>query len=140
METAGKTGIMPAASAEQMKGALMHHAMLLVGYDKSASTFIARNCWGTTWGRGGHCTIPLDVLKVIAPLDSQRHQIIAPALTATAEADMQVAAAPGTQPSTNSGMAAKLRDDIRGDLKRDLDDATKRIRDMMKKPGGQQGQ
>ncbi len=41
--------------SERMVGG---HAVLVVGYDHAASRFIARNSWGTSWGRDGYFTMP----------------------------------------------------------------------------------
>ena len=34
------------------------HAMLIVGYDMDAQTYIVRNSWGEHWGDKGYCYIP----------------------------------------------------------------------------------
>lgn len=38
------------------------HAVLLVGYDRDAQTFIVRNSWGTDWGQDGYFTLPYEYL------------------------------------------------------------------------------
>jgi C1A family cysteine protease len=51
-----KTGVVPMpAPDEQVLGG---HAVLAVGYDDSAQTFLVRNSWGTTWGQAGYFTMP----------------------------------------------------------------------------------
>jgi C1A family cysteine protease len=35
------------------------HAVMLVGYDLHAGTFLVRNSWGKEWGQDGYFTIPL---------------------------------------------------------------------------------
>ena len=35
------------------------HAILIVGYDDVGKYFIAKNSWGTSWGRGGSSTLPI---------------------------------------------------------------------------------
>jgi len=47
-------GTLP-ASTEQFLGG---HAVLCVGYDDAAQTFLIRNSWGTTWGQAGYFTFP----------------------------------------------------------------------------------
>ncbi len=42
-------------SGEQVLGG---HAVLAVGYDDSTQRFLARNSWGTTWGKQGYFTLP----------------------------------------------------------------------------------
>lgn len=34
------------------------HAVLAVGYDMEAKTFLVRNSWGQEWGQMGYFTIP----------------------------------------------------------------------------------
>ena len=136
LEEAGRTGMMPVPTTEEMRagGALVNHALVLVGYDKRTKTFTARNCWGTQWGREGHCAIPFDLMNVMAPYGSSRVWIIATPAPSDAAADET---APATPPESGrlSDLAGKMRDEIRADLRRDLDDAARRIRDMVKKPG-----
>jgi C1A family cysteine protease len=51
-----RTGVLPMPSpGEQPIGG---HAVLLVGYDDSASTWLCRNSWGPDWGQGGYFTMP----------------------------------------------------------------------------------
>lgn len=47
-------GRMPAAG-EQIDGG---HAVLIVGYNDAAQTFLFRNSWGANWGMGGYFTMP----------------------------------------------------------------------------------
>lgn len=51
-----KTGIVPMPKkSEQVLGG---HAVLLVGYDRSAKQFIVRNSWGAAWGKSGYFRMP----------------------------------------------------------------------------------
>ena len=34
------------------------HAVMVVGYDDSAQTFLVRNSWGPNWGMDGYFTMP----------------------------------------------------------------------------------
>jgi len=45
---------MPRAGEQIIGG----HAMLIVGYDMDARTYIVRNSWGEHWGDKGYCYIP----------------------------------------------------------------------------------
>lgn len=36
------------------------HAVVLVGYDRAARTFLVRNSWGINWGKQGYFTMPYD--------------------------------------------------------------------------------
>jgi hypothetical protein len=38
------------------------HSLVLVGYDDSSSAFLARNNRGASWGVGGYCIIPYEVI------------------------------------------------------------------------------
>ncbi len=148
LEEAGRTGVMPAPTADELQRTdlLTNHALVLVGYDKAARTVIARNCWGASWGQQGHCTIAFDIISAIAPFGSRRLWVIAKADSVTVAGEA-ASAAPGASasaspvppaaaaPETLSDMAARLRTEIRGDVQRDITDATQRIRDMLKKPG-----
>jgi C1A family cysteine protease len=54
------TGVaqLPAAGERVVGG----HAVLAVGYDDSASRFLVRNSWGTSWGVAGYFTMPYEYL------------------------------------------------------------------------------
>lgn len=43
------------AAGEQLLGG---HCVMAVGYNQSASRFLVRNSWGTSWGMSGYFTIP----------------------------------------------------------------------------------
>ena len=51
-----RTGVasMPASDEKVVGG----HAVLAVGYDDAAQTFLVRNSWGTGWGQAGYFTMP----------------------------------------------------------------------------------
>ena len=51
-----KTGVlsMPGPNEDVVGG----HAVLAVGYDDDAKTFLVRNSWGTGWGQAGYFTMP----------------------------------------------------------------------------------
>lgn len=57
-----RTGIMPFPNTarEQLLGG---HAVLLVGYNKTNQTYIARNSWGTSWGDKGYFYMPFRVIQ-----------------------------------------------------------------------------
>lgn len=52
-----QTGVvpMPNVNNEQVLGG---HAVMCVGYDDNAQTFLCRNSWGTSWGMSGYFTLP----------------------------------------------------------------------------------
>lgn len=56
------TGIMPYPDIKKEK-LLGGHAVLLVGYDKKAKTYIARNSWGKYWGDEGYFYMPFAVIE-----------------------------------------------------------------------------
>lgn len=51
-----KTGVgtLPQASDSVVGG----HAVMAVGYDDKAQTFLIRNSWGAAWGQAGYFTLP----------------------------------------------------------------------------------
>ena len=57
-----RTGIMPYPdpAKEQLLGG---HCVLLVGYDKQTSRYIARNSWGPYWGDKGYFYMPFQVIQ-----------------------------------------------------------------------------
>lgn len=59
--TLARTGIMPYPKPKE--SLLGGHAVLLVGYNNSKKTFIARNSWGTTWGDKGYFYMPYQVIQ-----------------------------------------------------------------------------
>jgi hypothetical protein len=142
LREAGRTGVMPAPSAQEVQQAdgLVNHSLVLVGYDRNARTYVARNCWGESWGDKGHCRISFEVLNVIAPQGAQRLWVIATAESGSdAHAAIGMMAPPppaAAAPERLSDLAAKLRQEIRGDVQRDIADATTRIRDIMGRNAG----
>lgn len=59
-EEVGRTGIVPMPTPhDQMMGG---HAVLCVGYDENARTYLVRNSWGDDWGQGGYFTLPYDYM------------------------------------------------------------------------------
>jgi len=50
---------MPGPSERVLGG----HAVMAVGYDKTAKRFIVRNSWGDWWGQKGYFTIPFEYLE-----------------------------------------------------------------------------
>jgi C1A family cysteine protease len=55
-----RTGDIPIPTAQE--SATGGHAMLAVGYDDGARSFLVRNSWGKRWGRGGYGRIPYEYL------------------------------------------------------------------------------
>jgi C1A family cysteine protease len=45
---------LPKKGEKQLGG----HAVLAVGYDDTAQSFIVRNSWGPSWGQDGYFTMP----------------------------------------------------------------------------------
>jgi hypothetical protein len=148
LSEAERTGKLPALTAEEQRepGAHPVHAMVLVGYDKTAQTFLARNCWGDRWGEKGYCHIPFDVLNILAPPASLSRWIIAKpdtplgasavraAQSPAVAPPLAAAAAAAAPPDTLASMTARMRDEIRQSITRDLADATRQIRDRVTPP------
>jgi hypothetical protein len=143
LQEAGRTGVMPAPTIEERQRAdgASNHAFVAVGYDKAAKTVLVRNCWGKQWGHEGHCTIPFEVMSLIAPYGSQRLWVLATPGAASLQGQSPAvggmdAAPPAPQAERLADLAAKMREEIRGGLQRDLSEATKRIRDMVGRGSG----
>lgn len=58
-----RTGMVPKPGEHEDE--IGGHAMLAVGYDLKKNLVLVRNSWGTGWGIGGHCWIPLELFDVI---------------------------------------------------------------------------
>lgn len=136
LQAAGRSGALPSVTADEAQRNGMEHALLLVGYDKARRTFLARNCWGTQWGDGGHCTIGFDSMAAIAPPGSTRLWFISSPNARAAETGAASAGQAAGGGEQLSDLAARMRDEIRGGLQRDVEDATRRIRESLRRPGG----
>ena len=130
----GATGVIPEATVEECRQAQGGHSMLIVGYDLDKQTYLLRNSWGKDWGEAGYCRIPFKLVEIasqpnefwiLGKLDDQR------ALRVTR---------PNPLPTEGSvaGRAAKMREEMRGDLQKDMADRTREIRDRFRQrpPGG----
>ena len=42
------------------------HAVMAVGYNRTAKRFVVRNSWGKDWGKSGYCTMPFEYLQALA--------------------------------------------------------------------------
>jgi hypothetical protein len=134
-DDAATSGVIPAPTDSELAGVLTwhgRHAMLLVGYDADQNIFHVRNSWGTEWGDQGYCRLSMDTFQhalaadtawVFGPLEaSGAFSVTKPALTSRlVEGGVR-------------DMASKLRDDIRGSITKDMDDALKSIRDRVNPP------
>lgn len=60
--TPNGSGMMPYPNinTEQVLGG---HAVVLVGYNDATNSFIARNSWGTSWGKSGYFYMPYTVVQ-----------------------------------------------------------------------------
>lgn len=60
---APRSGAIPLPSASDRDDARHgRHALLVVGYDDAARTFVVRNSWGSDWGDLGYCYVPYPYL------------------------------------------------------------------------------
>jgi C1A family cysteine protease len=55
-DAVAKTGIVPMPGSTET--ALGGHAVMAVGYNDGTERFMARNSWGSGWGKNGYFTIP----------------------------------------------------------------------------------
>ncbi len=131
LDEASRTGLVPDPTQEERRQSDVQpgHGMVLVAYNRIERMFTARNCWGEQWGDRGHCRISFEAMSVFAPIGAGRFWIIA---------------APGAgevvQPAAVSGGvasgAARMREEIRKDLERDMAASSKRIGDLLSRKGG----
>lgn len=132
-QEAGATGLVPAPTPQEKAdvGHLAGHAMLIVGYDLDEQTYLVRNSWGAAWGDHGYCRIPFAVVEdnsrpnefwILGKLDAANaFDVVRPKI----QVEGSVA-----------GMAAKMREEIRGSLTKDMADAGKAIRDRLRPRDG----
>ena len=59
-----RTGVvaMPGKGEKTLGG----HAVMAVGYDRTAGRFFVRNSWGAKWGKKGYGTMPFEYLETLA--------------------------------------------------------------------------
>ena len=59
-----KTGVanMPGKKEKVLGG----HAVMAAGYNQSQKRFLARNSWGSQWGKDGYFTMPYEYLETLA--------------------------------------------------------------------------
>lgn len=137
-EEAGATGRMPIMSAHDMDRhpSAGGHAMLIVGYDLGDGVFLVRNSWGPAWAERGYFRMPFDTFNaasrsvdswILGKLDASRDmKIVRPALEAK------------DVPGGVRDLAAKMRDDIRGGLSKDMESSLKDIRERINPRRNQQ--
>lgn len=105
------------------------HAMLLVGYDLNANEFLVRNSWGEGWGDKGYFWIDFETWTGI----SVQNTWILGKLEASG--DFTLVRPKVEEKKVDGGvkdLASKLREDIRGNLTKDIKDSFKEIKDRMK--------
>jgi hypothetical protein len=144
-EEASATGVMPRPTDEELAAvATQHgsHAMLLVGYDTNEQIFHVRNSWGEQWGERGYCKIAIDTFEramavdtawVVGALEASGAFSVTRPVTRPAAAT----APPPASRAVEGGMrdtAARLREEIRGGVASDVNDALRRIRERVNPP------
>lgn len=102
------------------------HAMLLVGYDLNARVYFVRNSWGDGFGERGYCRLPFDVFDAVLVPDSTW---ILGHLERTGHFDVvrPQLARPVVEGSVKD-LAARLREEIRAGLSRDIEGALKDVK------------
>jgi hypothetical protein len=105
------------------------HAMLLVGYDVNGGQYLVRNSWGREWGENGYFRIGIDPLEALIQRPSTW-------ILGKLEASGFTIHRPKLEAKPIEGgikdMAAKMKEEIRGDITRKLDVAFKDIQDRLK--------
>lgn len=56
-----RTGVAPTPGKGEKD--LGGHAVLAVGFDSKAGTYLCRNSWGPDWGQGGYFTLPMALVE-----------------------------------------------------------------------------
>lgn len=107
------------------------HAMLLVGYDDNAREFLIRNSWGQHWGENGYFRLDYDSWSLATATTTTWILGKLEASGAFTIVRPQVEAPAAVQGGVKD-LAAKLREDIRGSLQKDIQDAFKDVKDRMK--------
>jgi len=65
-EEVAETGIVPMPEpGEEILGG---HCMVLTGYSDHTRRLGDRNSWGTSWGSGGYCTLPYEMVSMFSDL------------------------------------------------------------------------
>ena len=128
-EAAWTSGSVPMPTADEMAAFTSRdgtHAMLLVGYDLNAKVYFVRNSWSDQFGERGYCRLPFDVFDtVVIP---QTTWILGHLETS---GDFDIVRPPLQRPVVEGGakdLAAKLREDIRASLTKDIDSAMKDVK------------
>lgn len=134
-EEAGRTGTMPTPTAEELAAAEQQggHAMLLVGYDDAARAFLVRNSWGTQWGNQGYFHMSYDTF-------TQSRAATTSWILGNLEAGGAFRVTRPTPVATPvqgsvKDMAAKMREELRGGLSKDLESAFKDVRGRLGRQG-----
>jgi hypothetical protein len=134
-EEAGRNGRVPTPTAAELDAVRTDcgtHAMLLVGYDLDEGTMLIRNSWGPTWGDQGYCRIPIEVFQAAAAKGAAwilGELEASGAFTVTRPARTAKPVEGGVR-----DMAAKMRDEIRNSLTKDIKDSFKDIKDRVTPP------
>lgn len=134
-EEAGRTGRMPTVTEDEVAAARQGgggHSMLLVGYDLDEGALIVRNSWGAGWGDNGYFLMPFDVLETgSGPGDTWiLGQLEASGAFTVARPAPAVAPVQGGV----KDMAAKMREEIRSGLTKDLRDSFADIKNRVNPP------
>jgi len=138
MKIGTETGYMPAPKDGRWEEARGGHAMLMVGYDDERRGWIVRNSWGEGWGIGGHVLIDYDVMDyygfdhgywTIGPLDQNRF------FRAGAQHRHIGAEQAGSAIGAEESSLITRRENLRGKLKSQMDEASESIRDRLRGPG-----
>lgn len=139
---AADTGVAPNPSASEIDAVRTKygtHALLLVGYDKNAGTFTARNSWGEGWGNKGYFTLSFDTFLAVLAANTTwiLGKLDTGAFSMTRPGHSTSAAAPPRVDGGVKDMAEKMRKEIRDGLKSDIEQSFKDIRERMKPRQGQ---
>jgi hypothetical protein len=139
-EAASQKGIVPipGESAPEPGGG---HAMLIVGYDVAAETWLVRNSWGAEFADGGYFRIPFKTMQAYSHPDyfwtfGAIEQATAGALKMTGlSVKKAVEATRAEAPQQAEDAIARLKHGLRTKLNAELEAAKKNLRDRLRGPG-----
>jgi hypothetical protein len=128
-QEAAHSGMIPVPTDAELTPALSlfgQHAMLLVGYDSDQQILHVRNSWGADWGDRGYCRLTVDTFQRASAVTSTW---VVGSLEASGAFAVVRPALPVRQVEGSVlESAARLRDEIRVGLARDIGDALKDVR------------
>lgn len=134
-EAAASGNVPDPTDAELQAARSLHgnHSMLIVGYDLDAGVFLVRNSWGPGWAEKGYCRMPFGVYeRVVAQSSTWILGNLEERGAFTVSRPARAAAPLEPIQGGVKDLAAKMREDIRSSLTKDIEDSIKGIKDRLR--------